>query len=67
MDFWKKKFAANVSRDKVTHDQLQKKQIRTLIVWECTIKKMRRDKEYNDHIMEQIERFLVNQESELEF
>jgi len=38
-DFWEKKFAANVKRDKRNKDDLEKMGWRVIIVWECQIKK----------------------------
>ncbi len=38
-EFWEKKFEQNVKRDQMVMSQLEKKGIRYLIVWECSIKK----------------------------
>jgi len=37
--FWSKKFAANVARDKAKRTLLKKKGIRSVVFWECQIKK----------------------------
>jgi len=37
--FWLKKFAANVARDKAKRTLLKKKGIRSVVFWECRIKK----------------------------
>ena len=37
--FWSTKFAANVARDKVKRTLLKKKGIRSVVFWECQIKK----------------------------
>jgi DNA mismatch endonuclease (patch repair protein) len=42
-DFWQTKFEMNVRRDKVVHNELMEMGIKQLIVWECTIRNMRRD------------------------
>ena len=42
-DFWQEKFAANIKRDEVVKLKLRSKGIRQLIVWECTLKKMKKD------------------------
>jgi len=38
-EFWSKKFAANVSRDKEKRTLLKKMGIRSVVFWECQIKK----------------------------
>jgi DNA mismatch endonuclease (patch repair protein) len=37
VDFWNKKFEANVSRDKRTGEELEKLGWRVIVVWECEI------------------------------
>ena len=37
-EFWNTKFFQNVNRDVVVRKELEHKQIRCLVVWECTIK-----------------------------
>lgn len=37
--FWSKKFAANVARDKRTRAELKKLGIKSVVFWECQIKK----------------------------
>jgi DNA mismatch endonuclease (patch repair protein) len=37
--FWAKKFAANVARDKAKRTLLKEKGIRSVVFWECQIKK----------------------------
>lgn len=43
VEFWQKKFEANVKRDYVVRRELQDKGIKCLIVWECTVKRMKRE------------------------
>ena len=43
-DFWKKKFTENVKHDTSVREELTAAGIRWLIVWECTIKLMMREK-----------------------
>lgn len=57
-DFWKKKFEDNVRRDAVVRRELEKRQIRSLIVWECTVRKMMKSEEAAEKVMEEIEEFL---------
>lgn len=44
VDFWQKKFDDNVRRDKLVQETLENHGIRCIVVWECTIKKMQKDK-----------------------
>ena len=37
-EFWQKKFAENIARDKRTETELQKLGWRVIIVWECELK-----------------------------
>jgi DNA mismatch endonuclease (patch repair protein) len=37
--FWSKKFAANVARDKKKRAELKKLGIKSIVFWECQIKK----------------------------
>lgn len=55
-----KKFDDNVRRDKIVQEELQAKNIKCLVVWECTIKKMERDPAIEETVMEQCEHFLVD-------
>ena len=66
IDFWQKKFDANVRRDSMVKRDLQNQKIKQLIVWECTIKKMQRDKNYERLIIQQCASFINSGESQLE-
>lgn len=59
VDFWTKKFEANVKRDKVVYKQLAESNIRVLVVWECTIRRMKKDSEFAETVVQDIEAFLV--------
>ncbi len=39
VEFWRKKFDGNVKRDQRTYAELKEKNIKCLVVWECTLKK----------------------------
>lgn len=41
-EFWNEKFEKNIKRDEEVLKQLADKNIKCLIVWECTIKKMKK-------------------------
>lgn len=57
-DYWNAKFERNVKRDQTVREELRRKGIRVLTVWECTIKNMKKDPEYRERILNQIEEFL---------
>lgn len=40
VDFWLAKFQKNIERDAVVREELQSRKFRSLIIWECTVKKM---------------------------
>lgn len=65
-DYWQKKFARNVERDREVRKILQDKGIRCLVVWECTIKKMKKDAEFRDQILKETEEFLHSDKEYLE-
>lgn len=44
VEFWQKKFDDNVRRDQLVQNTLESQGIRYIVVWECTIKKMQKDK-----------------------
>ena len=58
-EFWLTKFAANMKRDAVVYDVLLNSGIRVLIIWECTVNRIRRDPASHDRVMAQIEAFLA--------
>lgn len=66
VEFWQKKFEANVNRDEIVRKELESKKVKILIVWECTIRKMKKDKKAKQEIITQIEQFLFSSEQELE-
>ncbi len=60
VEFWQKKFDDNVRRDAIVRNELQKRQIKNLVVWECTIKKMMKSPEIRDQIIANIDAFIVS-------
>ena len=66
IDFWQKKFDANVRRDSMVKRDLQNQKIKQLIVWECTIKKMQRDRNYEQRIVQQCTLFVTSDIAQLE-
>lgn len=55
VEFWNKKFEDNVQRDLIVRDTLRKEKIRCIVIWECTIKRMKQSAEERDYIMQRIE------------
>ena len=66
VDFWKKKFEANVKRDYVVRMELQDKGIKCLIVWECTVKKMKKNVEDYEKNLKIVQNFLEGNQVLLE-
>ena len=58
VEFWQKKFDANMKRDETVRKELAELKIKQIIVWECTVKKMGKDNVYRDKILGQITDFL---------
>ncbi len=58
VDFWETKFQKNIERDAVVKEQLGSIHIRTLIVWECTVKKMMKSEAVRDEALNSIVCFL---------
>jgi DNA mismatch endonuclease (patch repair protein) len=66
VEFWQKKFEANVKRDYVVRMELQDKGIKCLIVWECTVKRMKRNQVDCEKYLKMTERFLEDNQLLLE-
>ena len=58
VEFWQKKFDNNVRRDAEVQKELHSKNIKCLVIWECTIKKMMRDPLERTAVMEKCRQFL---------
>ena len=63
VEFWQKKFEANIKRDHVVRMELQNKEIKCLIVWECTVKRMKRNFVDCEEYLKRIERFLEDNQT----
>lgn len=57
-EFWNRKFSKNVTRDKEVKKELLEKNIRCLVIWECTIKEMHKSDKKRKSVIIEIERFL---------
>lgn len=66
VEFWQKKFETNVKRDHIVRMELQDKGIKCLIVWECTVKKMKRNREDCEKYLKIVEGFLESNQDLLE-
>ncbi len=65
-EFWEKKFAANQKRDTCVRQELYYKKVKCAIIWECTIKKIQKDEQLKNVILEQIEEFFREDKMYLE-
>lgn len=66
VEFWQKKFEANVKRDYVVRMELQDKGVKCLIVWECTVKRMKRNSADCKKYLKEVEEFLESDQMFLE-
>ena len=66
VEFWDKKFRANIARDMAVKNTLEDQSIRMLIIWECTVKKMIKSPDVGDAIMSSIDAFVTSENSYLE-
>ena len=66
VDFWQKKFDANVKRDLVVEAELLHQGIKRLVIWECTIRAMQRDDAFTRKTLESCQMFFVSNEAVLE-
>lgn len=66
VEFWQKKFDDNVRRDAIVTTALQENKIKSLVVWECTIKQMMKKQEFEQQIIEKCISFLISNEQQLE-
>lgn len=65
-DFWDKKFQDNIERDEVVREQLASLGIKCLVIWECTIKEMRKNMTIERKIINQIIEFLNSEHRYIE-
>ena len=66
IDFWIEKFNRNLARDQFVREKLYSQNIKCLIIWECTIDKMKRDISYESAIIDIVISFFSNNELFLE-
>ncbi len=66
VEYWALKFERNSMRDKRVKGELHDKKLRMLVVWECTVSKMKRSAECEEETMARIESFLHSENDYLE-
>ena len=66
IEFWMKKFENNQRRDREVTKELSSGHIKQLIIWECTIKQMNKNREKEKEILGRAELFLESEELYLE-
>lgn len=60
IDFWTKKFNQNIDREKEVMTQLREEGIKTLIIWECTIKQMMKSVKFEEETLLKVEQFFYS-------
>jgi DNA mismatch endonuclease (patch repair protein) len=54
--FWKGKLEKNIKRDNENIKKLRKEGYKVIIIWECTIKKLKSDKDKNEFLTDLIKK-----------
>lgn len=67
VEFWQKKFDDNVQRDAVVKAELLERGTKCLVVWECAIKRMVKDRQYEMDMVEKCKQFLTSPDLLQEF
>lgn len=57
IDFWQSKFTNNIARDHKVSQLLRDLGIKQLVIWECSIKKMKKDDKYRQDVLDRIQIF----------
>lgn len=60
-EFWTEKFERNIKRDLSVQDELRNKGIKCLIVWECTIKSMKKSDTTKETVLLQVQEFMKSE------
>lgn len=58
IEFWSKKFDANVNRDRIVQKELSFQSIKCIVIWECTIRKMQKDSTFCNSTIDSILSFI---------
>lgn len=65
-EFWNDKFEKNTRRDEEVLRQLVDEKVRCLILWECTVRKMIQQKDFESNIINKIICFLNSSQEYME-
>lgn len=66
VEFWNKKFEDNIRRDEKVKNKLADDNIKCLIVWECTINRMKKSEDQAMKIIDEIILFLEDDKPQME-
>ncbi len=66
VEFWENKFINNVNRDSMVKTQLENAGIKCLVVWECTVKRMKKSDGYKIEVLNTIKSFFDSNEIYME-
>ena len=61
VEYWQKKFEMNIRRDRTVKSELKDANVKCLVIWECSIKKMRKNPEFCSEILSEITEFFKSQ------
>ena len=61
VEYWNKKFEMNINRDRVVKEELKNANVKCLVIWECSIKNMRKNPEFCSEILSVITEFFKSQ------
>lgn len=61
VEFWQKKFEMNIRRDGVVKAELKDADVKCLVIWACSIKKMGKNPEFCSEILSEITEFFKSQ------
>lgn len=66
VEFWQRKFAANLERDQIVREELKVAGIRRLVIWECTVNAMMKAPAFCEDVIAMASTFLKSDAQELE-
>lgn len=66
IEFWQNKFEVNQKRDLIVRGELYEKGIKCLVVWECSIKKMKKDVGFKNSMLVKVIDFLKSKDLSME-
>ena len=63
-EFWESKFARNVERDKAAYEKLEKEGYKVIVIWECTVRQMMKEHDYEKETLAVLIREIEKEPSE---